>query len=64
MLKKIDNTVGESGGYVKRTSSCWSHVYALQYYREIYKYAIITIEEDGNILACAFVGETTMRDYI
>jgi GNAT superfamily N-acetyltransferase len=64
LLDLFNKTHGIFGGYVERNPKFWAHTQAFHYYREFYKYALLTLEEKGKIMGYAFLGETSMRDEI
>jgi len=64
LLGLFEKTAGHSGGYPKRTVSFWAHTREFHYYKNFYKYFLLTIEEQGDLCAYAFVGETSIRDGI
>ncbi len=65
---KLSNAVALAsawdGGYPGRTASFWKNVYESHYYKDFYKYSLISIEDRGDWKAYAFVGETSLRDGI
>ena len=64
MLTLFNELAGKSGGYPRRSVSFWGHTWGFHYYRDFYQYALLTIEEQGQLLAYAFVGETSIRDEV
>lgn len=49
-------------GFVNRDKAFWRNRFQFHYYREFYRYRIAGLQQDGAIVAFAFLGRTTMRD--
>ncbi len=64
MMRLFEENLGDFGGYPMRHNTFWVHHWDNNYYRQVYKFLLLVIEDKSKLLAYAFLGQTNYRDGI